>query len=335
MNNIIVKTAEYVSKGHPDKLADVISDTILDCYTKQDPNSRVACETLVTKDTVIISGECRSTANIEHSIVVYNLLKDLGYTKDNYPQFNVEELNIVDLIHHQSEDIARGVDTTSSKGLGAGDQGIVYGYATSETEEFLDLPFVIARKLIYQIQNNEGICGISKDAKSQVTVAYDDNGVAQEVTNVVVSVQHTEETSIEDLRQYVETHVIKPTLGNLYTQNTVVQINPTGRFVIGGPVGDTGLTGRKLMVDSYGGFGHHGGGAFSGKDATKVDRSGAYMARYLSKNIVHHLNVDTCEISIAYVIGVSEPCMLNVTTGDTNLDRALEVWISDNISLTP
>ena len=332
-------TSESVSEGHPDKICDRISDTILDAYLSLDKNSRVAVETLVTTNLVVISGEIRSTNKIsdnEIESLSRNAIKEIGY---DFGDFNHENVKIMIQLHEQSPDIARGVDAVGDNSEGAGDQGIMFGYACNETKELMPatLSFYhkILKDLAYKRKNNI-ITGILPDSKSQLTLFYE-NDKPKYIDSIVVSSQHKEETTQEYLHEEINRLCKKILPDEWYTDDTKLLVNPTGKFVIGGPVGDTGLTGRKIIVDTYGGASPHGGGAFSGKDPTKVDRSAAYAARYLSKNIVHAGISERCTIQLSYAIGVSEPLSIFVDLHDqNNVDtNRVEKFIRDRFDLSP
>ena len=303
-------SSESVTEGHPDKVSDQISDAILDAYLSKDPNSRVACETAVTTDYVLVFGEITSLGVVDIDHVVRETIKKIGYDHDDLG-FNYQNVVIDIRINKQSPDIARGVDEHDQKELGAGDQGLMFGYANKETDTYLPLPIYLSHQLskkLSEVRKHDIIQGLRPDGKTQVTVAYD-NGVPSYIDAVVLSTQHDQRwvNNQEALKVEILNHVINPVLKDFDTTRTRYLINPTGQFLQGGPHGDAGLTGRKIIVDTYGGFAPHGGGAFSGKDATKVDRSAAYMARYIAKNVVAANLCDICELEIAYAIGVSEP----------------------------
>ncbi|MCM8817950.1 MAG: methionine adenosyltransferase [Candidatus Omnitrophica bacterium] len=334
MVNKYLFTSESVCEGHPDKICDQISDVILDEVLKQDKNGRVACETLTTRGLIFVAGEITTTGYVDIPEVARNLLKEVGYTEPSYG-FHYESVGIITSIQEQAPEIAIGVD----KG-GAGDQGMMFGYATDETPELMPLPIILSHKLVMrlaEIRKKKIVNYLRPDGKSQVTVLYED-GKPVSVENVVISAQHNPDVSLnkirEDMIEYVINYVIPK---ELQSKNMKIFINPTGSFIIGGPVADTGVTGRKIIVDTYGGFGKHGGGCFSGKDPTKVDRSGSYMARYLAKNIIASGIAKKCEIQIAYVIGQAEPVSLMVNTYGTGIipDNQIEKIIKENFDLSP
>ncbi len=327
-------TSESVSEGHPDKMADQISDAVLDAVLAQDPQSRVACETLVTTGICVVAGEITTKAIIDVPKLVREVIADIGFT-DARMGFDAKTCGILNTIQTQSPDIAMGVDTG-----GAGDQGLMFGYACDDTEELMPLPIVLSHKLVRQqseIRRAGKLTYLRPDAKSQVSVEYVD-GKPVRIDAVVLSTQHDDDVTTEQLRADVKRHIIDPIIPkDMIDANTKFHINPTGRFVIGGPHGDTGLTGRKIIVDTYGGMGRHGGGAFSGKDPTKVDRSACYMARYVAKNIVAAGLAQRCEVQLAYAIGVAEPVSVMVNTfgtGQVPEERLVEI-IRANFSLTP
>lgn len=315
-------TSESVTSGHPDKVCDFISDSILDAALKEDENSRVACETSISKDTIFIFGEISTKANLNYEKIAKDTLKKIGYTTKG-SGFDVDNCKVIIGIQEQSSDIAQGVNSSydNSKTLGAGDQGIMFGYACDETEELMPLPISLAHKLAKRLEEtrNKNILDyLMPDGKTQVTVEYK-NDIPKRIDTIVVSTQHKDTVSIEKLRKDVYENIILPTVPNtMLDDKTKIFINPTGRFVIGGPESDSGLTGRKIIVDTYGGYARHGGGAFSGKDPTKVDRSAAYMARYVAKNIVKAKLAKKCEIQLSYAIGVSKPVSIYINTFNTN-----------------
>ncbi len=328
-------TSESVTEGHPDKIADQISDAILDACLEQDPYSRVACETLTATGLVVIAGEITTKAYVDFQSLVRGVVAAIGYDNALYG-FDSNTCAVISSINKQSGDIAQGVDTG-----GAGDQGMMFGYATDETEELMPTPISLAHKLsrrLTEVRKNGTFAYLRPDGKSQVTVEYDANNQPVRVDAVVISTQHSETVTTEQLRSDILKRVIQVVIpAHLLDENTKYHINPTGRFVIGGPMGDTGLTGRKIIVDTYGGMGRHGGGAFSGKDPTKVDRSAAYMARYIAKNIVAAGLASRCEVQLAYAIGVAEPVSVLVDTFGTGTIESgeLQQLVRANFQLTP
>jgi len=319
MSAVTFVTSESVTEGHPDKICDRISDAVLDVLLEQDPNSRVAVECLVTTGTVIVAGEVTTEGYADVQRIVRDTLKEIGYTN---PEFGIdnEDAGVLVSIHEQSADIAMGVDEGEGKEQGAGDQGMMYGFACDETPELMPLPIMLAHRLTRQladVRKSGEIRGIGPDGKSQITVEYHD-GVPKRLDAVVISTQHLDTTDIEYLRREVADKVIRPVCEGYMDEATTLHINPTGQFVIGGPQGDTGLTGRKIIVDTYGGVGRHGGGAFSGKDPSKVDRSAAYAARYVAKNVVAAGLAKRCEVQLSYAIGVPKPVSINIDTGGTH-----------------
>ncbi len=323
-------TSESVTEGHPDKVCDQISDAVLDGILAQDPNAHVACETVATTDMVMVMGEITTTAQVDIPATVRRVVLDIGYDgKDG--NFNGETCEIITRLDEQSPDIAMGVnDALEGRGdvktdpydqIGAGDQGLMFGYACNETAELMPLPISLAHKLAVQltkVRKDGTLSYLQPDGKTQVTVEYDDNNKPVRIDAVVVSTQHTADTELETIRKDIIAQVITPIIpADLMDENTKIFVNPTGRFVVGGPQGDTGLTGRKIIVDTYGGFGRHGGGAFSGKDPTKVDRSASYMARYAAKNVVAAGLAERCEVQLAYAIGVARPVSVLVDTAGT------------------
>ncbi|HYK37244.1 methionine adenosyltransferase [Alloacidobacterium sp.] len=328
-------TSESVTEGHPDKIADQISDAILDACLESDPYSRVACETLTATGLVVIAGEITTKAYVDFQTLVRGVVAAIGYDNALYG-FDSNTCAVISSINKQSGDIAMGVDTG-----GAGDQGMMFGYATNETEELMPAAISLAHKLTRQlseVRKSGKMPYLRPDGKSQVTVEYNAEGKPVRIDAVVISTQHAEHVSNEELRADILKHVIQAVLpAELLDENTKYHINPTGRFVIGGPMGDSGLTGRKIIVDTYGGMGRHGGGAFSGKDPTKVDRSAAYMARHIAKNIVAAGLADRCEVQLAYAIGVAEPVSVLVDTFGTGKIEAskLQELVRANFKLTP
>jgi S-adenosylmethionine synthetase len=328
-------TSESVTEGHPDKIADQISDAILDACLEQDPYSRVAAETLTATGLVVIAGEITTKAYVDFQTLVRGVVASIGYDNALYG-FDSNTCAVISSINRQSGDIAQGVDTG-----GAGDQGMMFGYATNETPELMPAAISLAHKLtrrLSEVRKNGKLSYLRPDGKSQVTVEYDESGKPVRIDAVVISTQHAEQIGNEELRADILKHVIQAVLpAKWLDENTKYHINPTGRFVIGGPMGDTGLTGRKIIVDTYGGAGRHGGGAFSGKDPTKVDRSAAYVARYIAKNIVAAKLADRCEVQLAYAIGVAEPVSVLVETFGTGKvsSKILTELVRKNFSLTP
>tara|TARA_B100001765_G_scaffold90700_1_gene55637 strand:- start:84 stop:1238 length:1155 start_codon:yes stop_codon:yes gene_type:complete len=313
-------TSESVSAGHPDKVCDQISDAILDAYLAEDPDSRVACETIIKNNMVFIAGEITSLGNPDLEPIVRQTINNIGYDTDDYG-FNGDTCEFTNLVFQQSPDIAQGVNEGEGEDLeqGAGDQGIMFGYACKETESLMPLPIDLSHKLVKKqadLMKAGEIAWLRPDAKSQVSVIYEDNGkTIKGLSAIVLSTQHDEGVSPEEIKEQVMEKIIKPIIPNEWILNsTNIYINPTGKFVIGGPVGDCGLTGRKIIVDTYGGMARHGGGAFSGKDPSKVDRSAAYAARYVAKNIVASGLADYCEIQVSYAIGIAKPTSINVNT---------------------
>jgi S-adenosylmethionine synthetase len=328
-------TSESVTEGHPDKIADQISDAILDAIIKDDPGARVACETLVTTGMAMIAGEITTSTYVHIPEIVRSTIKDIGYTRAKYG-FDYETCAILTSIDRQSPDIAMGVDTG-----GAGDQGLMFGFACDETAELMPLPIMLAHKLtrkLSEVRKNDILPYLRPDGKSQVTVEYRDRKPYR-VRTVVISTQHSPDITLKELREDIVERVIKPVIPKelLDQEDIIYHINPTGRFVIGGPQGDTGLTGRKIIVDSYGGVGSHGGGAFSGKDPSKVDRSASYMARYVAKNLVAAGICERCEVQLAYAIGVAEPVSILVDTYKTGKipQEKIVQLVRDHFDMTP
>lgn len=344
-------TSESVTEGHPDKICDAISDAILDALIEQDPMSRVACETCTTTGMVLVMGEISSKANIDIQKIARDTIKEIGYDKGEYG-FDGNTCSVVVALDKQSDDIAMGVDKalearenamtdTELDAIGAGDQGMMFGYATNETEEYMPYPIALAHKLalkLTEVRKNGTLKYLRPDGKTQVTVEYDENGRPNHIDAVVLSTQHDPDVTQERIHQDIKKYVFEPVLPKeLISDDTKYFINPTGRFVIGGPHGDSGLTGRKIIVDTYGGYARHGGGAFSGKDCTKVDRSAAYAARYVAKNIVAAGLADKCEIQLSYAIGVAYPTSVMVDTfgtGKISDEKIVEI-IKEKFDLRP
>lgn len=331
-------TSESVTEGHPDKICDQVSDSILDELISQDPDSRVAVEAMTTTGIVFVAGEVTSNAKIDAQNVVRKTLKNIGYNGLKHG-FDGNSCSVLTSIHEQSPDISMGVSKHENGVQGAGDQGLMFGYATSETAELMPMPITLAHKLtmkLAKVRKEKTLDWMGPDGKSQVSVIYEDS-VPKKIDTVVVSTQHTEDISISQVREEVISKVIKPICDNLINDSTKFLVNPTGRFVIGGPVGDTGLTGRKIIADTYGGMGRHGGGAFSGKDPSKVDRSACYMARYIAKNIVASGIASKCEVQLAYAIGVAEPVSIMVDTFNTGKidEEKIEAQVREIFDTTP
>ena len=341
MTNNFLFTSESVTEGHPDKICDNISDAFLDEFLRQDPESRVAVESLVTTDFVAVAGEVTSKANFDKKAqeeLVRKTIRDIGYNHKDL-MFDTESCEVVLRLHSQSPDISQGVTATEDKEQGAGDQGLMFGYATNETEELMPMPILLSQKLaqrLTEVRKNNTLPWARPDGKTQVSVRYENNKPVG-IDTVVVSTQHSPEISQEDIKKEIIDEVIKPVLGSLWNDDIKIHINPTGKFVIGGPHGDAGLTGRKIIVDSYGGFGRHGGGAFSGKDPSKVDRSACYMCRYIAKNLVAGGLAERCEVQLAYAIGVAEPVSLYVNTFGTNKipENQIEDIVRNNFDMKP
>ncbi len=332
-------TSESVTEGHPDKISDQVSDAVLDAMIKGDPSSRVACETLVTTGLVVVSGEITSESNVNVPEIVRRTIADIGYTHSSMG-FDAETCSVMVTLDKQSADIAMGVDSSEEKQQGAGDQGLMFGYANDETKELMPSPIMYAHKLTKKLSDKRKdgtLAFLRPDGKSQVTFRYED-GKPVSVDTVVISSQHSDEVDNKTIYDGIYNEVIKTTVEEeLLTKDTKIFINPTGRFVVGGPMGDAGLTGRKIIVDTYGGWARHGGGAFSGKDPSKVDRSAAYMSRYVAKNIVAGGLARQCEVQLAYAIGVSEPVSVMVDTFGTSEvpDDILSSAIREVFDLTP
>ena len=332
-------TSESVSEGHPDKMADQISDAILDAILNEDKGCRVAVETLVKTGLVVLAGEITTSAEVDYESIARDTIKQIGYDKEELG-FDHKSCKVLSAISKQSPDIAMGVDRDSKESQGAGDQGMMFGYATSETTELMPTTIVLSHQLVKkqsQVRKSNELEWLRPDAKSQVTVRFN-NGKPEFIDTVVLSTQHDEKISMDEIEKEVIEHIIKPTLPtNLITNDTKFLINPTGSFIIGGPVGDCGLTGRKIIVDTYGGMARHGGGAFSGKDPSKVDRSAAYAARYVAKNIVAAELADRCEIQVSYAIGVAKPTSVRIKTFDTekiSKEKIVDL-VDEHFDLTP
>ena len=344
-------TSESVTEGHPDKICDQISDAVLDALMEQDPMSRVACETSITTGLVLVMGEITTKAYVDIQKIVRETIREIGYDRAKYG-FDCDTCGVITAIDEQSADIAMGVDKALEakehlmsdddiEAIGAGDQGMMFGFATNETPEYMPYPIALAHKLarkLTEVRKNGTLSYLRPDGKTQVTVEYDENGKAKRLDAVVLSTQHGEEVSQEQIHEDIKKYVFDPVLpADMVDEDTKFFINPTGRFVIGGPNGDSGLTGRKIIVDTYGGMARHGGGAFSGKDCTKVDRSAAYAARYVAKNIVAAGLADKCEIQLSYAIGVARPTSIMVDTFGTGKvsDEKLVEIIREHFDLRP
>jgi len=351
MTNRRLFTSESVTEGHPDKICDQISDAILDAILAEDPNARVACETTVTTGLVLVAGEITTSTYVDIKGIVRDTVAEIGYTRGKYG-FDAENLAVLVAIGEQSPDIAQGVDQALEaregsmtdadiEAIGAGDQGLMFGYACNETPELMPLPISLAHKLarrLTEVRKSGELAYLRPDGKTQVTIEYDDNNVPVRVDTIVISTQHDEEATLEQIQADLKEFVIAPVVpSELLDANTKYFINPTGRFVIGGPKGDAGLTGRKIIVDTYGGYARHGGGAFSGKDATKVDRSAAYAARYVAKNIVAAGLAERAEVQLAYAIGVAQPVSIAVDTFGTGRVKESEIveWVRELFDLRP
>lgn len=334
-------TSESVTEGHPDKLCDQISDAVLDYALKNDPNSHVACECLATTGLVVIAGEIKTKTYIPMAEVARKTIEEIGYDDGKFG-FDHKACAVVVCVGEQSADIDMGVtaEKTKTKEQGAGDQGLMFGFACDETPELMPLPISLAHKLtrkLAEVRKANGLSYLRPDGKSQVTIEYNDDGTPKSVQTVVISTQHEDSVSHEQISTDIKKHIIEPVCGSYLTKDTIYHINPTGRFVIGGPPGDCGLTGRKIIVDTYGGYSRHGGGAFSGKDPSKVDRSAAYAARWVAKHIVKAGLAKKCEVQVAYAIGVAAPVSLRVDTFGTGKisDRALEKAVNSVFDLRP
>jgi len=339
MSNRLIFTSESVSEGHPDKVADQISDAVLDEILRQDPNARVACETLIKTGAAIVAGEITTSAWVDLEDVVRKTITDIGYNSSDVG-FDGETCAVMSLIGKQSADIAQGVDRATPEDQGAGDQGLMFGYASNETDVLMPAPITYAHRLVKRqadVRKNGTLPWLRPDAKSQVTFVYED-GKPVGIDAVVLSTQHNPEVSLKDLQEAVMEVIIQPTLpAEWINKDTQFHINPTGQFIIGGPVGDAGLTGRKIIVDTYGGMARHGGGAFSGKDPSKVDRSAAYAGRYVAKNIVAAGLADRCEIQVSYAIGVAQPTSISIETFGTGkiANDKLEALVREHFDLRP
>ena len=351
MTNRRLFTSESVTEGHPDKICDQISDAILDAILAADPNARVACETTVTTGLVLVSGEITTSTYVDMKGIIRDTVAEIGYTRGKYG-FDAENLAVLVAVGEQSPDIAQGVDQALEaregsmtddelEAIGAGDQGLMFGYACNETPELMPMPISLAHKLarrLAEVRKNGTLNYLRPDGKTQVTIEYDENNVPVRVDTIVISTQHDEEATLEQIQADIKEFVINPIVpSNLLDEATKYFINPTGRFVIGGPKGDAGLTGRKIIVDTYGGYARHGGGAFSGKDATKVDRSAAYAARYVAKNIVASGLADRAEVQLAYAIGVAQPVSIAVDTFGTGkvAESQIVEWVRELFDLRP
>ncbi|MBT5031807.1 MAG: methionine adenosyltransferase [Proteobacteria bacterium] len=341
MSNTYLFTSESVSEGHPDKMADQISDSILDAMFEVDPHSRVACETMITTGMAVVAGEITTTANVDYTQVVRDKIRDIGYTSSEMG-FDADSCAVLVALDKQSPDIAQGVNEGEGddKEQGAGDQGLMFGYACNETDTLMPAPIDYAHRLVKKqsdVRKDGTLSWLRPDAKSQVTFTYEDDKPTG-INAVVLSTQHAPDVSNKELREAIMEEIIKPVLpGNWLTEDTQYHINPTGRFVVGGPMGDCGLTGRKIIVDTYGGMARHGGGAFSGKDPSKVDRSAAYAARYVAKNIVAAGLADKCEVQVSYAIGVARPTSITIDTfGTGKVDQAkLSAAVGEVFDLRP
>ncbi|MGE7021571.1 methionine adenosyltransferase [Solibacillus cecembensis] len=351
MKNRRLFTSESVTEGHPDKICDQISDAILDAILAEDPNARVACETTVTTGLVLVAGEITTSTYVDMKGIIRDTVAGIGYTRGKYG-FDAENLAVLVAVGEQSPDIAQGVDQALEaregsmtdeelEAIGAGDQGLMFGYACNETPELMPLPISLAHKLarrLAEVRKSGELDYLRPDGKTQVTIEYDENNVPVRVDTIVISTQHDEEATLEQIQADMKAHVIQPIVpAELLDEATKYFINPTGRFVIGGPKGDAGLTGRKIIVDTYGGYARHGGGAFSGKDATKVDRSAAYAARYVAKNIVAAGLADRAEVQLAYAIGVAQPVSIAVDTFGTGKveESQMVEWVRELFDLRP
>lgn len=331
-------TSESVTEGHPDKVCDQISDAVLDEFLRHDPDSRVAVESMTTSGIVFVAGEVTSKGKADVQKIVRDTIRAIGYDNPDYG-FDSDSCTVLASLHEQSPDISMGVSESTNKEQGAGDQGLMFGFATNETPQLMPLPITMAHQLsmrLAEVRKKKEISWIRPDGKSQVSVLYED-GVPKRIDTVVVSTQHSPDISMSQLREEVINKVIKPVCNSWIDGHTKFLVNPTGRFVIGGPPGDTGLTGRKIIADTYGGMGRHGGGAFSGKDPSKVDRSACYMARHIAKNIVAATLADKCEVQVAYAIGVAEPISIMVETFGTGKipEEDIEARVRKNFEMRP
>lgn len=331
-------SSESVTEGHPDKVCDQISDAVLDEFLRQDPDSRVAVEAMITSGIVFVAGEVTSKGRPDIQKIVRDTIRTIGYDKAEYG-FDYNSCSVLTSLHEQSPDISMGVSASTDKEQGAGDQGLMFGFATNETPELMPLPITVAHQLsmaLAQVRKKKELSWVRPDGKSQVSVVYED-GAPKRIDSIVISTQHSPDISMSQLREEVINKVIKPVCGGWIDSETKFFVNPTGRFVIGGPPGDTGLTGRKIIADTYGGMGRHGGGAFSGKDPSKVDRSACYMSRYLAKNIVAAGLAEKCEVQVAYAIGVAEPISIMVETFGTGKmpEEQIEGLVRKNFDMRP
>ena len=338
MNKNYIFTSESVTEGHPDKVCDKVSDAILDEFLRGDPDSRVAVETLTTTGFVAVAGEVTSKANFDIEKLIRKTISEIGYDDPDL-KFDSNSCEVMIKLDSQSPDISQGVTANENKEQGAGDQGLMFGYASNETEELMPLPILLAQKLtkkLTELRKNGQLPWVRPDGKSQVSVRYEDDK-PKSLEAVVISTQHSPDISQEEITKQIIEHVIKPTCGELWNDNIKIHVNPTGKFEIGGPHGDAGLTGRKIIVDTYGGMGRHGGGAFSGKDPSKVDRSACYMCRYVAKNIVAAGLSDRCEVQVAYAIGVAKPVSLMVNTFGTNKisEDEIESLVNKHFDMRP
>ncbi len=334
-----IVTSESVTEGHPDKIADQISDGVVDALFEQDPHSRIACETMITTGLIVLAGEITTNAKVEYNQLARDVVNDIGYNNADYG-FDCNTCGVLISLDRQSPDIAMGVDQTDDHEQGAGDQGMMYGYASNETPELMPAPILYAHKLTKQlseVRKNGTLPWVRPDGKSQVSIVYEGNEIKR-VDAVVISTQHAADISQKDIHEAIIEEVIKKIIPeNLMHKDTKFHVNPTGKFVVGGPMGDCGLTGRKIIVDTYGGVGRHGGGAFSGKDPSKVDRSAAYAARHTAKNIVAAGLAEKCEVALAYAIGVAQPVSVNVETFGTGKmdDDKLSNMVKERVDLRP